>query len=146
MRRLIAGFLVAVLATGCSQKSPFEELAAGPCTSAEEQLVDKHISGQINALAAQDWKLAYSFASAEFQEKVSLNQFKYIIASQYSILIENRGFTFDQCTLTDTGVEQEVSVTSGGQVYSLTYALSVSESVLGVESAEINGAEAGLST
>jgi hypothetical protein len=41
---------------------------------------------------------------------------------------------------------QEVSVTSGGQVNNLTYELSVSGSKLGIESAMIGEAEAGLST
>lgn len=138
MRRLIAGCLLAVLTTGCSQKATFEELADGPCTSAEEKLVDQHISGQINALSKQDWKTAYSFASANFQGQVSLNQFIYIIGSQYSILIENQGFIFDKCTLKDGAVSQEISVTSGDEVYRLTYELSVNESTLGIESALIN--------
>jgi hypothetical protein len=138
MRRLIAGCLVAVLTTGCSQKAAFEELADGPCTSAEAKLVDQHISGQINALSKQDWKSAYSFASANFQGQVSLNQFIYIIGSQYSILIENQGFVFGKCTLTGGAVSQEIGVTSGDEVYSLTYELSVNESTLGIESALIN--------
>jgi hypothetical protein len=146
MRRLIAGFLLAVLTTGCSQKAAFEELADGPCSSTEAKLVDQHISGQINALSKQDWKTAYSFASANFQGQVSLNQFIYIIGSQYSILIENQGFTFDKCALKDGAVSQEISVTSGDEVYRLTYELSVNESTLGIESALINGAETGLST
>ncbi len=146
MRRLIAGCLLAVLITGCSQKAAFEELADGPCSSAEAKLIDQHISGQINALSKQDWKSAYSFASANFQGQVSLNQFIYIIGSQYSILIENQGFTFEKCTLREGGVSQEVSVTSRGDVYSLTYELSVNESTLGIESAIIGGAETGLST
>jgi hypothetical protein len=146
MRRLIAGFLLAVLTTGCSQKAAFEELADGPCTSAEEKLVDQHISGQINALSKQDWKSAYSFASANFQGQVSLNQFIYIIGSQYSILIENQGFVFGKCTLTEAGVSQEVSVTSSGDAYSLTYELSVNESTLGIESALINESGNALTT
>ena len=146
MRRVVAGCLVALLTTGCSQKVAFEELADGPCSSAEEELASQHISGQIDALADQDWKLAYSFASDNFKGKVSLAQFTFIIASQYSILIENRGYTFDTCTLVDGGVVQEVSVTSGGQVNNLTYELSVTDSKLGIESAMIGDAEAGLST
>ncbi len=146
MRRLVAGCFVLLLTTGCSQKAPFEVLADGPCTSAEEELVSKHISGQIDALAEQDWKLAYSFASDNFKGKVSLAQFSFIIASQYSILIENRGYTFDTCTLTDGGVVQEVSVTSGGQINNLTYELSVNQTKLGIESAMIGEVEGGFST
>ena len=146
MRRVVAGCLAALLTTGCAQPAPFEKLADGPCSSAEEELASQHISGQIDALADQDWKLAYSFASDNFKGKVSLAQFTFIIASQYSILIENRGYTFDACTLADGGVVQDVSVTSGGQVNNLTYELSVTDSKLGIESAMIGDAEAGLST
>lgn len=145
MRRLIAGCLVAVLTTGCSQKAPFEELADGPCTSTQEELVNQHISGQINALEKQDWKLAYTFASANFRGQVSLNQFIYVIGSQYSILIENQGYSFDKCTLAANEITQEVSVTSRGRDYNLTYELSVNEVILGIESAIIDGEETGLS-
>jgi hypothetical protein len=146
MRRLIAGCLVAVLVTGCSQKAPFEELADGPCTSAQEELVNQHISGQISALEKQDWKLAYTFASANFRGQVSLNQFIYVIGSQYSILIENQGYSFVKCTLAANKITQEVSVTSRGRDYNLTYELSVNEVILGIESAIIGEAETGLST
>ena len=134
-----------MLTTGCSQKAPFEELADGPCTSAQEELVNQHISGQINALAKQDWKLAYTFASANFRGQVSLNQFIYVIGSQYSMLIENQGYSFVKCTLIDGGIVQEVSVTSRGRDYNLTYELSVNEVILGIESAIIGEAETGLS-
>ena len=145
MRKVIAGCLVAVLTTGCSQKAPFEELADGPCTSAQEELVNQHISGQINALAKQDWKLAYTFASANFRGQVSLNQFIYVIGSQYSMLIENQGYSFVKCTLAANEITQEVSVTSRGRDYNLTYELSVNEVILGIESAIIGEAETGLS-
>ena len=145
MRKVIAGCLVAVLTTGCSQKAPFEELADGTCTSAQEELVNQHISGQINALAKQDWKLAYTFASANFRGQVSLNQFIYVIGSQYSMLIENQGYSFVKCTLAANEITQEVSVTSRGRDYNLTYELSVNEVILGIESAIIGEAETGLS-
>ena len=145
MRRLIAGCLLALLTTGCSQKAPFEELADGPCTSAQEESVNQHISGQINALAKQDWKLAYTFASANFRGQVSLNQFIYVIGSQYSMLIENQGYSFVKCTLAANEITQEVSVTSRGRDYNLTYELSVNEVILGIESAIIGEAETGLS-
>ena len=145
MRRLIAGCLVAVLVTGCSQKAPFEELADGPCNSAQEELVNQHISGQINALEKQDWKFAYTFASANFRGQVSLNQFIYVIGSQYSMLIENQGYSFDKCTLSASELTQEVSVTSRGRDYNLTYELSVNEEILGIESAIIGGEDTGFS-
>jgi hypothetical protein len=104
VRRFIAAISIAVLLTGCAQKSPLENLADGPCTGAQVELIDKHISGQINALAKRD------------------------------------------CAIANTLITQEVSVTSGGKVYDLTYKLSVNESKLGIESASINKAGTKLST
>lgn len=138
MRRSIAAIAIAVLLTGCGQKPALENLADGPCTGAQVALVDKHISGQINALAKKNWKLAYLFASPDFRAGVTLNDFRYIIAAQYSMLVENQGFRFNNCTIADSLITQEVSVTSGGQIYDLTYNLSVNKTTLGVESAAIN--------
>jgi hypothetical protein len=146
MLQLIAGCLIAVLISGCSQKAPFKELAEGLCTSAEEKLVDQHISGQIDALAEQDWKSAYSFASDKFRAQVPLDQFILGIGSQYSMLINNQGYTFDQCKVQDGRVIQDINVTSRSKVYSLTYELSINESILGIETAVINPTETGLNT
>jgi hypothetical protein len=81
--------------------------------------------------------LAYSFASENFQSGVSIEDFTLIIDTQYPMLIENKGYEFSDCTVTDSSITQEVGVTSGEQVFSLTYSLSVNDSTLGVESAVI---------
>jgi len=135
MRRLFAGFLVAVLATGCSQNAAFENLADGPCTSAQAKLIDQHISGQIDALAKKDWKLAFSYASPDFQKNVGIEQFTFIIGTQYVMLIENQGYRFNKCAIAGKAIMQEVEVTSGKQISNLTYSLSLNGSSLGVESA-----------
>ena len=58
-------------------------------------------------------------------------------AETNKMLIENKGYEFSDCTVTDSSITQEVGVTSGEQVFSLTYSLSVNDSTLGVESAVI---------
>jgi hypothetical protein len=108
-------------------------------------LIDKHISGQINALAKKDWTLAYSFASSNFRAGVKIGEFSDIITGQYSMLIENQGFRFNNCTVDNRLITQAVSVTSDGQIYDLTYKLSVNELSLGIESAAINADETKLS-
>jgi hypothetical protein len=137
MRRLIALFVIAVTLTGCAQKPAFEELSDGQCTSAQNKLIERHISGQIDALAKKDWEAAYSFASKDFQAAVAIDQFTFIIGSQYAMLVENQGYKFDDCAITSEVIKQEVSVTSGEQVFNLTYRLSVTDNALGVESAEV---------
>ena len=138
MQRIIAVFVVALLLVGCSQNSALEDLADGKCTSAVADLVDKHISGQIDALADKDWELAHSFASENFQANVSVDDFILIIGTQYGMLIENKGYQFNECTVVGNTIKQEVSVLSGEQKFSLTYNLTVNGSTLGVESAIVS--------
>ena len=137
MRRIIAASVAMLLLASCSQSNPFEDLADGACTSALAGVVDNHISGQIDALAKNDWELARSFASDNFQSNVSLEDFTFIISEQYPMLIENKGYEFNECNVADSTITQEVDVTSGEQVFSLTYSLNVNGSTLGVESAVI---------
>ena len=137
MRRIIAAGAIGLLLAGCAQSDPFEDLADGACTSALADSVNKHISGQIDALVENDWELARSFASENFQSNVSLEDFTFIINEQYPMLIENTGYEFNDCNVANSTITQEVEVTSGEQVFSLTYSLTVNESTLGVESAII---------
>ena len=135
MRRGFAICVIAILLSGCSQKAAFENLADGPCTSAQAKLIDQHISGQIDALAKKDWKLAFSYASPDFQKNVGIDQFTLIIGTQYLMLVENQGYRFNKCAIAGKAIMQEVEVTSGTEIFNLTYSLSVSGSTLGVESA-----------
>lgn len=138
MQRIIAACAAGLLLVGCSQKTPLENLADGSCTSALADVVNSHISGQIDALAEKDWELAYSFASDKFQANVSLDDFILIIGTLYGMLIENKGYEFNECNVAGSTIKQEVSVLSGEQVFSLTYTLTVNDSALGVESAVVS--------
>ena len=135
MKRGLAICVIALLLSGCGKEAAFENLADGPCTSAQAKLVNQHISGQIDALAKKDWELAFSFASPDFQKNVGIEQFTFIIGTQYGMLIENQGYRFNKCAIAGKAIMQEVEVTSGKQISNLTYSLSVSGSTLGVESA-----------
>lgn len=139
MRPVIAMCLAAVLLTGCAEKAAFEKLADGTCTGAQAELVDQHISGQIDALAKGDWETAYSFASADFQARIEVEQFIAIIESQYAMLIDNQGYQFNKCTISAGMIMQEVGVRGEEEVFNLTYRLSVNGATLGVEAAVING-------
>ena len=123
-----------LLLSGCSQKAAFEELSNGACTDAQGQLVEAHISAQIDAIAKEDWESAYSFASESFRSLVKLDQFIYVIETQYGMLIENIGYVFSDCTIVKNQVIQQVEVKANNGLSNLTYMLSVKESTLGVES------------
>ena len=138
MQKIIAVCVAAMLLVGSSQKAPLEDLADGKCTGAMADLVNKHISGQIDALAEKNWGLAHSFASDNFQANASVDDFTFIIGTQYAMLIDNEGYQFNECDVAGSTITQEVSVTSGEQVFRLRYTLSVNGSTLGVESAIVS--------
>jgi len=128
-------------ATTLEESSAFEELADGGCTSEEKQLVQEHISGQIAALSKEDWKRAYSFAAPGFQETVGLDQFIFVITSQYQMLINNESVEYGACDIATKEITQEVSVTSESESYKLIYSLSFINQKLGIESASVTFSE-----
>jgi hypothetical protein len=138
MRRIIAAGAAVLLLAGCAQSNPLADLTDGACSSALAGVVDNHISGQIDALADKDWELAHSFASENFQANVSVDDFILIIGTQYGMLIENKGYEFNECTVVGNTIKQEVSIQSGEQEFTLTYNLTVNESALGIESAVVS--------
>ena len=149
----IFGLVVALASlTACAQtttleeSAPFEELADGSCNSAESRLVQEHISGQIAALAKEDWENAYSFAAPGFQENVGLDQFIFVITSQYQMLISNESVEYGACSIAKEEISQEVTVISENEMYTLSYSLSVMSKKLGIESASVTFAESQVST
>ena len=141
MKPLIATIVMVLLLSGCSQKAAFEELSNSACTDAQGQLVEAHISAQIDAIAKEDWESAYSFASESFRSLVKLDQFIYVIETQYGMLIENIGYVFSDCTIVKNQVIQQVEVKANNGLSNLTYMLSVKESTLGVESVLIGDSD-----
>ena len=120
---------------GCGKSEPFSALADGSCSSAQVQEVNDHITNQIGFLAQKDFKNAYSYAADSFQENISLNQFEEIINKEYSMLVENTGFSFSACEVLKNQVLQEVIVESGTEEFLFYYVLVIENSGLGVLSA-----------
>jgi hypothetical protein len=146
--KLLIGLLFALASlTACAQtstveeSSAFEKLADGSCNTEEKRLVQEHISGQITALSKEDWESAYSFAAPGFRETVGLDQFIFVITSQYQMLISNDGVEYRACDIAKKGITQEVSVTSQNESYKLIYSLSVMSQKLGIESASVTYSE-----
>jgi hypothetical protein len=144
----IVGVLVALVSlTACAQtstveeSSAFEELVDGSCNSEESRLVQEHVSGQITALSKEDWESAYSYAAPGFQETVGLDQFIFVITSQYQMLISNEGVKYGACAIANKEITQEVIVTSENESYKLAYSLSLNNQKLGIESASVRFSE-----
>ena len=141
MKHLTAAIVMVLMLSGCSQKAAFEELSNGACTNAQGQLVEAHISAQIDAIAKEDWESAYSFASESFRSLVELDQFIFVISSQYEMLIENQGYVFSKCAIVNSQVTQQIEVKDESGQTNLTYTLSVKEMTLGVESVLIGSVD-----
>jgi hypothetical protein len=142
--KLLIGLLFALTSlTACAQtssvedSSAFEELDDGSCTSGQSRLVQEHISGQITALSEEDWESAYSFAASGFQETVGLDQFIFVITSQYQMLVNNQGVKYGACNIVNQEITQEVSVRSESEWINLSYSLSSESESLGIEAASI---------
>jgi hypothetical protein len=135
-----------LLLSACSTPSPLETLADGPCTEDQKVLTQTHISAQINAIAANDFATAYTFAAPSFRESIDLEQFELIIKAQYRVLISNKGFSFDDCLVSDGQIRQQVSITGALQDAKLSYLLEVDQLKLGVIAASIINEDANLNT
>ena len=145
LKLLVAPVLALALLTACAQSSAFEPLADGPCTANQEAAITKHLSAQIDALAARNWELAYSYASANFRFTIPLAQFTEIIQEEYGMLIENKGYSFGPCEISADDILRQVSVASDQGDFILDYKLSFYNSKIGVESALIKQLTEGLS-
>jgi hypothetical protein len=141
MKHLTVAIVMVLMLSGCAQKAALEELSDGACTKAQGQLVEAHIAAQIDAIAKEDWESAYSFASESFRSLVKLDQFVFVIGSQYDMLIENQGYVFSECAIINSEVTQQVEVKDESGQTNLTYTLSVKEMTLGVESVLIGSAD-----
>jgi hypothetical protein len=139
---LLSFFLI----TSCSGPSPFESLSPGLCSDEQRAAVEKHITGQINAMTEKDWPKAYQYAAPSFQSTITLDQFTSIITTGYSMLINNEGFNFTSCKVSEQGVEQEVEVIDNRSEYLFSYRLEVNQSELGVAAAAIIDAAESLNT
>lgn len=130
---LVLCLITTLLISSCS--SPVMEIKLGSCSDKQSSVVENHIGSQIDALAANNWQRAYSFAAASFQESVSLEQFKQVINRQYLYLIFNEGFTFGDCKNTAQGINQIVVVDFQGGKRTLSYDLTLIAERLGVVAA-----------
>ena len=62
--------IAALLLSSCGNPTPLAQLLDGKCSQSQQLLVKDHISGQIDAIADQNYQKAYSFAAKSFQEVV----------------------------------------------------------------------------
>ena len=143
------GYLLVIstlLLSSCGKASPLAQLPEGSCSQSQQVLVKDHISGQIDAIADQNWQRAYSFAAKSFQETIDLERFTQIISEQYLLLITNKGYTFDSCEIENERLVQKITVVGLNDDFRMTYRLSVEDEKLGVVAAAVTDVSEDIST
>jgi hypothetical protein len=143
------GYLLVIstlLLSSCGKASPLAQLPEGSCSQSQQVLVKDHISGQIDAIADQNWQRAYSFAAKSFQEMIDLERFTQIISEQYVLLITNQGYTFDSCEIENERLVQKITVVGLNDDFRMTYRLSVEDEKLGVIAAAVTDVSEDIST
>jgi hypothetical protein len=138
--------ICALLLSGCANTSPLSQLSEGDCTQSQQLLIKDHVSGQIDAIADQNWQKAYSFAAKSFQESIGLERFTQIISEQYVLLITNKGYTFDSCEIVGEQLVQKITVSGAKDDFRMTYRLSFEEERLGVVAAAVTQVSEDLAT
>ena len=138
--------ICALLLSGCSNSSPLSQLSDGDCTTSQQLLIKDHVSGQIDAIADQNWEKAYSFAAKSFQESIALERFTQIISEQYVLLITNKGYTFDSCEIVGAQLVQKITVNGAKDDFRMTYRLTFEEQRLGVVAAAVTQVSQDLAT
>ena len=135
-----------LLLSGCASSPALSNLMDGSCSPSQQLLAKDHISGQIDAIADQNWQKAYSFAAKSFQEMIDLERFTQIISEQYVLLITNKGYTFDSCEIENERLVQKITVVGLNDDFRMTYRLSVEDQKLGVVAAAVTDVSEDIST
>jgi len=144
--KAVLALTLLLLLSGCASSPALSNLMDGSCSPSQQLLAKDHISGQIDAIADQNWQKAYSFAAKSFQETIDLDRFTEIISQQYILLITNRGYTFDSCEIENERLVQKITVVGLNDDFRMTYRLSVEDQKLGVVAAAVTDVSEDIST
>ena len=135
--KAVLALTLLLLLSGCASSPALSNLMDGSCSPSQQLLAKDHISGQIDAIADQNWQKAYTFAAKSFQETIDLDRFTEIISQQYVLLITNKGYTFDSCEIENERLVQKITVVGLNDDFRMTYRLSVEDQKLGVVAAAV---------
>ena len=144
--KAVLALTLLLLLSGCASSPALSNLMDGSCSPSQQLLAKDHISGQIDAIADQNWQKAYSFAAKSFQETIDLDRFTKIISQQYVLLITNKGYTFDSCEIENERLVQKITVVGLNDDFRMTYRLSVEDQKLGVVAAAVTDVSEDIST
>jgi hypothetical protein len=137
---LLAGCASSISATPIPPSADPRPDAAAPseCSEPIQLAIEAAIRSQTEAFAADDFELAYSYASDTFRSNVPIRSFVAIIASSYGPLLTSSQLEFSNCfnnQALDLGIIDVRFVESGVALYGLRYIVSASDEGWRVEGA-----------
>ena len=133
--------LLSLLLSACSSEPDQQDESdsqASQCSQEDISGGAAWITGQLNAFGSDDPKAAYNFASEQFRQGVSLDEFASIISGQYSALLSLKGFEIGRCFALDEGYVFQVDlIDNQNKSFTMQYVLSKIDGQWGVDAATI---------
>ena len=133
--------LLSLLLSACSSEPDQKDESdsqASQCSQEDISGGAAWITGQLNAFGSAEPSAAYNFASEQFRQGVSLDEFASIISGQYSALLSLKSFEIGRCFALEEGYVFQVDLIDN-QIKSFTmqYVLSKIDGQWGVDAATI---------
>ena len=133
--------LLSLLLSDCSSEPDQQDESdsqASQCSQEDISGGAAWITGQLNAFGSAEPSAAYNFASEQFRQGVSLDEFASIISGQYSALLSLKGFEIGRCFALDEGYVFQVDlIDSQNKSFTMQYVLSKIDGQWGVDAATI---------
>ena len=133
--------LLSLLLSACSSEPDQKDESnsqASQCSQEEIAGGAAWITGQLNAFGSAEPSAAYNFASEQFRQGVSLDDFVAIISGQYSALLTLKSFEIGRCFALDQGYVFQVDlIDNQNKSFTMQYVLSKIDGQWGVDAATI---------
>ena len=133
--------LLSLLLSACSSEPDQKDESdsqASQCSQEDISGGAAWITGQLNAFGSAEPSAAYNFASEQFRQGVSLDEFASIISGQYSALLSLKSFEIGRCFALDEGYVFQVDlIDNQNKSFTMQYVLSKIDGQWGVDAATI---------
>ena len=133
--------LLSLLLSACSSEPDQKDESdsqASQCSQEDISGGAAWITGQLNAFGSADPSAAYNFASEQFRQGVSLDEFASIISGQYSALLSLKSFEIGRCFALEEGYVFQVDlIDNQNKSFTMQYVLSKIDEQWGVDAATI---------
>ena len=133
--------LLSLLLSACSSEPDQKDESdsqASQCSQEDISGGAAWITGQLNAFGSAEPSAAYNFASEQFRQGVSLDEFASIISGQYSALLSLKSFEIGRCFALEEGYVFQVDlIDSQNKSFTMQYVLSKIDGQWGVDAATI---------